>query len=150
LSCSKKGYDANECVCDAVKAIKDAQDAVEDCPTSCYNNLLSPAVKGDTIPFILKGCDGTPFHALGNVGKDSCFPSIWFRVEDIQGCCATLRVLKPFDCQGPLNIFDEEECCISIKKICKLERLKKTDQCIEVDLNCFCGIQCLDPKLVKH
>jgi hypothetical protein len=154
MGCGKKDGRNNECVCDAVKAIKDAQDAVDDCPSSCFNNLLSPiGKKGDTIPFILKCCDGTPFYALGNVGKDSCFPSIWFRVEDIHDCCATLRILRPLGvddkplCAGQLA---GDGCCVTIDGQCKMQKLKKTDDCIEVDLSCFCGIQCLDPKLVKR
>jgi hypothetical protein len=143
----------NNCVLDAVEAIKDAQDAVEACKTSCFNNLLAPTgVEGDTIPFILKNDDGSPFHAFGNVGDNSdCFVSIWFRVEDIRGKCATLQVLKPFDSNNELTVEEltgNDGCCISLVGACLLDRLQKTNNCIEVDLSCFCSIQCLSPSLV--
>jgi spore coat protein Z len=144
-----------ECVLDAVEAIKDAQDAVEECRTSCFNNLLAPTgVEGDTIPFVLSNSDGSPFHAFGDVGNsENCFVSIWFRVEEIRGCCATLQVLKPFkDTDKPLAVDDivgEDKCCISLIGACKLEHLEKTNNCIEVDLSCFCSIQCLSPALVR-
>jgi spore coat protein Z len=145
---------SRKCVLDAVEAIKDAQDAVELCKTSCFDNLLAPTgVEGDTIPFILKNSDGTPFHALGDVGDENndCFVSIWFRVEEIRGCCATLQVLKPFENENnPIKVNDliSDGCCVSLKGICKLGHLEKTKSCIEVDLSCFCSIQCLKPSLV--
>jgi hypothetical protein len=143
---------SHKCVLDAVEAIKDAQDAVEQCKTSCFDNLLAPTgVEGDTIPFVLSNSDGSPFHAFGDVGNN-CFVSIWFRVEEIRGCCATLRVLKPFE--GPNNpltvaeLVGSDKCCISLVGACKLMSLEKTKTCIEVDLSCFCAIQCLKPSLV--
>jgi hypothetical protein len=141
-----------KCVLNAVKAIKDAQDAVEDCPTSCFNNLLSPSALGDTVPFTLKNCDGTPFYALGNIGTDNCFASIWFRIEELNGSCATLSILRPFRDRMPIPVSDlvgTDECCISLEGQCMMRNLKKTNHCIEVDLKCFCAIQCLDPQLVK-
>lgn len=44
------------CVCRAVEEIFDAQEAIEEqCPTSCFSNLLNPATSPgrDTVPFIL-------------------------------------------------------------------------------------------------
>ncbi|KAA0546545.1 spore coat protein [Bacillus sp. BGMRC 2118] len=123
------------CVCDAVENIHDLQEAVEDqCPTSCYSNLLSPAnFLGDTIPFILYTKKGEPFKAFGNIGGEDCFKTPFFRVENIDDCCATLSLLMP-DCSD----------------ICGVNNLVKTAFCIEVDLSCFCAIQCLDPRLVVN
>ncbi|WP_456275841.1 CotY/CotZ family spore coat protein [Bacillus sp. AK128] len=138
-----KHKDEFNCVCDAVKNIADLQDAVEDrCPTSCFENLLAPAnFVGDTIPFLLYTKKGELFKAFGNVGElrgGDCFVTPFFRVENVKdGCCATLSLLRP----AGVDFQDE-------KDLCDVENLLKTDFCFEVDLNCFCAIQCLDPRLV--
>ncbi|AZB42395.1 spore coat protein [Bacillus sp. FJAT-42376] len=136
------------CVCDAVENINDLQNAVEEqCSTSCFSNLLSPAnTLGDTIPFILYTKKGTPFKAYGNVGgltAGDCFNTIFFRVENINGCCATLRLLIAFGEDTEVLDFHENSPC-------DVFRLEKTDFCIEVDLNCFCSIQCLSPRLINR
>ncbi|MBD8067499.1 CotY/CotZ family spore coat protein [Bacillus sp. PS06] len=134
------------CVCDAVQNIADIQDAVEDrCPTSCFENLLSPVeFVGDTVPFMLYNQCNDLFKAFGNVGQlddGDCFETVFFRVETIRnGCCATLSLLRPtngvdFDCKDD---------------VCDVTGLEKTDYCIEVDLSCFCAIQCLSPQLVTN
>ncbi|MFD2215431.1 CotY/CotZ family spore coat protein [Metabacillus endolithicus] len=134
----KDHYSFN-CVCDAVENILNQQKAVEDekCPTSCYSNLLNPVkTLGDTIPFLLLNEKGQPFQAFGNVGEN-CFETNFFRVEGIHDCCATLRLLLPLDCHGHLA-----------KEICDVKELVKTRNCVEVDLSCFCAIQCLSPRLI--
>jgi spore coat protein Y/spore coat protein Z len=127
------------CVCDAVENILDQQEAVNDkCSTSCYSNLLNPVKSlGDTIPFILFNEKGSLFKAFGNVGGD-CFETAFFRVENIKNCCATLRLLLPLDCHGHLA-----------HDVCDVKKLVKTKNCVEVDLTCFCAIQCLSPRLVN-
>jgi spore coat protein Y len=147
-----KGKDReNNCVCEAVEQILAEQEAVEEikCPTSCFSNLLSPAVNParDTIPFILFNKKGDPFKAFGNVGgligEPACFKTIFFRVEAVEDCCATLSLLRPVDDCG------NTICCIDP---CDedLFGLEKSDFCIEVDLDCFCAIQCLSPELVDR
>jgi len=133
------------CVCDAVQNINDIQDAVEEqCPTSCYENLLAPTnLLGDTIPFMLLSKKGEPFKAYGNVGgldDGECFTTVFFRVERFRDdCCATLSLLRPFSNGQPTDCHDD---------VCDVTSLEKTDYCIEVDLTCFCAIQCLNPRLV--
>nr|WP_309101273.1 CotY/CotZ family spore coat protein [Fredinandcohnia onubensis] len=132
------------CVSDAIEAILDAQEAVEEkCATSCYQNLLDPDVRPgrDTIPFLLYTEKGDVFSAFGNVGvRNDCFRSPFFRVENLRGNCATLTVLEP-----DREVCDNEtgEC-----DVCDVRELRRTDFCIEVDLSCFCAIQCLSPDLV--
>ena len=128
------------CVCDTVENILKQQEAVKDrCPTSCYSNLLNPLKSlGDTIPFILINENGTLFEAFGNVGGD-CFKTTFFRVEHINHCCVTLRLLLPLDCHNHIA-----------HEICDVKRLVKTKNCVEVDLTCFCAIQCLSPRLVAN
>lgn len=130
---------AFNCVCDAVENILKQQEAVENatCSTSCYSNLLNPVkTLGDTIPFILLNEKGEPFKAFGHVGGE-CFETNFFRVEQIHHCCATLRLLLPIDCHGHVA-----------HKICDVTELVKTRSCVEVDVSCFCAIQCLSPRLL--
>ncbi|MCD7034997.1 spore coat protein [Metabacillus sp. GX 13764] len=152
MSCGHKSHDQYDvnCVCRAVENIKAEQDAVEEqCPTSCFSNLLSPTMAPgrDTIPFLLFDKKGNLFSAFGNVGGFSddnhCFQTIFFRVENLNGCCATLSLLRPVNVKGET---------ISVCDPCDPEffGLEKTDFCIEVDLLCFCAIQCLSPDLVNR
>lgn len=139
------------CVCDAVEQIIKEQDAVEEttaCSTRRFGNLLSPTVSGkDTIPFLLYDKKGGLFSTFGNVGGFSddmqCFESIFFRAESLKDCCATLSILRPVDINGDT---------LSVCHPCDPDffGLEKTDFCIEVDLTCFCAIQCLSPDLVDR
>lgn len=127
------------CVCAAIENILDQQNAVLDhCPSSCYSNLLNPVkFLGDTIPFMLLTEQGSPFKAYGDVGGN-CFTTAFFRVESTNHCCATLRLLLPIDCHGQLA-----------HDVCDVHELIKTKSCVEIDLTCFCAIQCLSPRLVN-
>jgi hypothetical protein len=145
MGCDKE----RNCVCEAVENIKDLQDAIyEQCSTSCFSNLLAPTqFVGDTIPFILYDKNGDLLKAFGNVGGllgGECFRTPFFKVQDIRkDCCATLSLLRPFENGNPVNFKDVDD-------ICEVNRLVKTDFCIEVDLRCFCAIQCLDPRLIHN
>ena len=55
-----------------------------------------------------------------------------FRVEKLDGCCATFRVLAP----NP-----EESCCNSIPYIA-------TNSFFTMNLNCVCAIKCLNDTFV--
>jgi hypothetical protein len=146
------------CVCDVVRAIKDIQDnAVQDddcvdCP-SCFleplGTLVSPARhRADTRVFVLKNADGSPFHAFFSPINGACV-SIFFRVEDVfDNCCATLRVLEPGHRENgrftPVNLVGgEDNCCINLGRVCQVNAFRSTNDCITVDLNCFCAIQCI-------
>ena len=143
------------CVCEVVRAIKDIQDNAEDnceCPSNCFleplGSLVSPATRqnADTRVFVLKTADGSPFHAFfKSVDCVGCV-SIFFRVEDIfDNCCATLRVLRPIKKDGTtvatLNMV--KNCCIDLSTFCDLAGFEATNDCISVDLNCFCAVQCI-------
>ncbi|MFC4386877.1 CotY/CotZ family spore coat protein [Gracilibacillus marinus] len=145
---------SNDCVCDVVRAIADAQDAVVDqhCDVSCsqsIRNLVSPTTTNgyDTVPFILYGKTLKPFKASGvvvsnqggsNNTKFECVESFIFRVNEVSDdCCAVLELLA-FDgdsnaCDEPCDQLDNE----------KVEDLERTGICITVDLSCFCAITCL-------
>lgn len=139
------------CVCNAVRHIHEMQEAVESedkCPTSCFEDLLSPTLPAgptrDTVPFVLycKGDCNDLFRAFGGVGSNSCFSTIFFRVRKVKGCCATLELLRP------VNSSHQK---VDVTTPCSpFNHLERTDFCIEVDLHCFCAIQCFSPELVKR
>lgn len=152
MGCGKKKdlYGSN-CVCEVVRAIKDIQDAVEDvcdCPTNCFQEPLGSLVnpgkrqRADTRVFVLKTADGSPFHAFFREDDCACV-SIFFRVEDIfDNCCATLRVIKPVKRNGEtVNLVDD--CCVDLGKVCEVQGFEATNDCVTVDLSCFCAIQCV-------
>ncbi len=135
------------CVCDVVHAIADAQDNVVEmeCDVSCarsIQDLVSPVRRNglDTVPFILYDKKGKPFKGFGTEvsgGRFECFSSFIFRVNEVDDCCAVLELLV-FDnndktCGDPCEQLDNE----------KVEDLQRTGICITVDLNCFCAITCL-------
>ncbi|MCA1034327.1 MULTISPECIES: CotY/CotZ family spore coat protein [Bacillaceae] len=156
MGCGKKDdvYSSKSCVCEVVRAIKDIQDNAEDvceCPTNCFleplGTLVSPSKRqnADTRVFVLKTADGSPFHAFFR-GSDCSCVSIFFRVEDVfDNCCAVLRVLEPqkrtHDGYDTVDL--TEDCCIDLKKVCQVDRFVKTNDCITVDLKCFCAVQCI-------
>lgn len=159
MGCGRNSDDfrGNSCICEVVRAIKDIQDnAVDDecldCP-SCFmeplGTLVSPTRRDqpDTRVFVLKTADGSPFHAFFNGENNACV-SIYFRVEDVfDNCCATLRVLIPGRRDGgnfvPVNLVGADKCCIDLSRVCQVDRFRASNDCITVDLKCFCAIQCI-------
>lgn len=151
-------HDGGNCVCQVVRAINELQQHVasEECQpcTSCFNeplgSLVSPATHHvDTRVFVLSTADGSPFHAFFHEhGITSCV-SIYFRVEDVfDNCCATLRVLVPgkTDAHGKfhaVNLVGTDKCCINLANVCEVNSFQATNDCVTVDLKCFCAIQCI-------
>jgi len=158
MGCGKHNNDfhSGNCVCEVVRAINELQNnavSPEDCQpcTSCFNeplgSLVSPATTVDTRVFVLKNADGSPFHAFLTDENHACV-SIFFRVEDVfDNCCATLRVLVPAKTEGnncgPVNLVSGDKCCIDLTKICHVNSFMASNDCITVDLSCFCAIQCI-------
>jgi hypothetical protein len=154
MGCGKKDdvFESHRgCICEVVRAVKDIQDAAveEDCecPRNCFleplGSLVSPVVTNvNTRVIVLKTADGSPFHAFFRDQVNAttlCGVSIFFRVEEIfDNCCATLRVLRPAG--TPVTDCDEacEQFCAS-----NLSEFFATNDCVTVDLNCFCAIQCI-------
>ncbi|GAA0493971.1 spore coat protein Y [Salinibacillus aidingensis] len=170
MGCGKKFKDDNRvageftddnCVCDVVRAIADAQDDVTDelCDVSCersINSLVSPVSRNnlDTVPFILYGKDLKPFKGFGadiqGAGINAlfdCIESFVFRVNEVgDDCCAVLELLT---CDGdPDQAGDQhgakcdEDPCDQLNGL-NVNDLERTGICITVDLDCFCAITCL-------
>ncbi|WNS76890.1 CotY/CotZ family spore coat protein [Bacillus sp. DTU_2020_1000418_1_SI_GHA_SEK_038] len=129
-------------------------------------------MRADTRVIVLSTADGTPFHAFftgnrnrngrdgrdGKDNKDNACVSIFFRVEDVfDNCCAVLRVLEPIkmenrgdrDQQGQNQMQNVKtvnlvkDCCIDLSKVCDVDNFRSTNDCITVDLKCFCAVQCI-------
>ena len=134
----------SQCVCEALLEIKNQQDQLEDFPTSCFSSLVAKLIKVDTIPFMLLTESNEPFKLNGfdhddHSGELSHFYTSFFRIEEIsENCCATISLLRPLDIHGYMTT-----------STCEVERLERTEICAEVDLNCFCAVQCLDVDLMK-
>ncbi|RCW69759.1 CotY/CotZ family spore coat protein [Saliterribacillus persicus] len=148
------GKFTDNCVCDVVRAIANAQDDVVDqhCDTSCaqsIRSLVSPITANnlDTVPFILYSKNLKPFQAYGaevstqggGPARFDCVRSFIFRVNEIgeDDCCAVLELLtfngEGSGCDDPCDQIDNEQ----------VNDLERTGICITVDLSCFCAITCL-------
>ena len=147
------------CVCEVLRAIKDIQDIGADddcngCSTSCFmeplGGIVSPGRRNpiDTRVFMLLTKNGDPFKAFyrdEDCPDTDCY-SVFFRVEEVFGnCCATLRVLEPRSRNNAeVDLLDATHTTIDLKKICAVRKFRATESCITVDLDCFCGVQCID------
>lgn len=150
MGCEKRtGPSTSGCVCDVVRAILDIQDNVQDDDCTCGSNCFMEPLgairpnmvqnRVNTRVFVLKNADGTPFHAFFR-GCDEACVSIYFRVEDVfDNCCATLRVLKPLGADNqPVDLAGD------LSQVCEVENFEATNDCVTVDLSCFCAIQCIE------
>lgn len=149
----ERNFEKVNCVCEKVRAIADAQDAVIEncCDVSCkqsIRSLVSPVVANelDTVPFLLycKG-DCKPYKATGffkDNGNFQCVETFIFRVKSVDDdCCAVLELLAANggDLPGPEK---RENPCRQLDNV-DVDDLMATGICITVDLNCFCAITCL-------
>lgn len=133
MSC-KDNHSQNKdigCVCDVVHFIDELQSARDDftCTSNCLNPMLgipSGGMQANTRVFSLYTKNGSLFEAQFLTADCQRDMSEFFRVESVDVCCAVLRVLTLNDGSMGICSFD------------------KTDQCIIVDLNCFCSIACVE------
>ncbi|MFC4559504.1 CotY/CotZ family spore coat protein [Virgibacillus kekensis] len=171
MSCGHK-KDGENCVCDIVREIVAVQDEVVDkggcCVTSCersIRDLLSPTTNGNgpvatTIPFILycKGdCDafipsGVFQAPIGGSGMNAfqCVETPIVRAKkftDEDECCVKLELLLPVTEGGSTPGPGGDNVCDFFpgEEGNAIRDLQATGICLTVDLDCFCGIQCLDP-----
>lgn len=161
MSCSKN---KEQCVCDIVRDIVRAQDDVQDdcCNSSCeqsIDDLLSPSTgngaRPTTVPFTLL-CEGNckPFIGsgvfeapLGGSGNTffGCVESPIYRAKnfvDNGECCVRLELLLPVTEGGSTPGPDGDSVCDFFPGR-SIRDFQATGICFTVDLNCFCGIQCL-------
>lgn len=124
------------CLCDEMEQLLEEQQrlALEDF------RFVRDEIGYDTIPFVLSN-GKCPFEVFGRTRLGVFFTTQVFRIENIDSrhCCATLSLLMPVDMDGyPVEFCDD------------VFSLVRTDNCIIVDLSCFCSIQPLSPRLVNR
>lgn len=146
---TKQKERAESCVCDVLTELVEVQMVLEDfLLNKNYPRMLVEKKRERLVPFMLYKEDeiDLPFNIfaiqnnVSTAGK-SCFKTSFFAVKSVdeENCCATLILLRPVDMDGN-----------DTNQLCDLFCLKKTNSCIEVDVSCFCAIQCLDPGLVNR
>lgn len=157
----------NDCVCDIVRKIVDAQNEVienNSCATSCDRSIQqlrgkSFDTENTTIPFILY-CSGScepfmgsgVFQAPATHDRESffgCVETPVFRATQFVGnnnCCVRLELLIPISNGCEVN------ACTTNNQVCSFfpEDTPVTDFiatgiCLTVNLKNFMGITCLDP-----
>ena len=107
-----------------------------------YRHMLLDHTGEGLVPFILYKKKGnqevSEFVAME---KRDWFTTPFLAVKEIrkESHCATVILLRPLDIDG-----------YETTDLKKLFRLEKTSFCLEVDLSCFCAIQCLDPRLMNR
>jgi len=148
--CNEKSSNCSSCVADILKVILVLQQNA--CPDSCLDSCDRPMLGGgpnclvcNTRPIQLYTCcgNGTPWSMSTN--RDNVVVcsnpqvincngecSTVFRVEKLDGCCATFRVLEP----NP-----QESCCNSMPYVA-------TNSFFTMDLSCVCAVKCLSDTYV--
>ncbi|SDJ53241.1 CotY/CotZ family spore coat protein [Salimicrobium halophilum] len=139
----------NHCVCKELVEIQKAQEIVENRKPEKSDCTLGDGEhqKLDTVPFILQTPYGNPFFTFGDVGAGDCFITVFFKVISINHdtCCAKLELLKP---NKPIT--DPDTGSVEIDKVCDVDFVTKTSECITLSLKCFSAIKCLKPSFVKE
>ena len=159
MGCKGKKHDGDNCVCEVLRAVADAQDEVDvdnDCDVSCHKSIQellagaqTPTTDLDTIPLILYCGDCAPFEGFGtrirtNGGGPQmldCFNSFFFRVTSVDdNCCAKLELLATRGGEP-----EDSSPCGQIRTGGSRNEFFRTGICLTVDLDCFCAVTCLDP-----
>ncbi|EJQ53466.1 hypothetical protein IEQ_00964 [Bacillus cereus BAG6X1-2] len=146
MSCNEnKHSSSSHCVVDVVKFINELQDcSTTTCGSGCEIPFLgahNSASVANTRPFILYTKDGEPFKAFAPSGNNKHCKSPIFRVESVDdGSCAVLRVLVVTIGGDPVP-HDDDPICTFLNQ--HNTKLRATNTCLTVDLDCFCAIQCL-------
>lgn len=127
----------NNCVAEILQVINILQDNA--CPENCLNSCDRPALGGgtnciicNTRPIMLYTCCGNGVAwAMPTTRTETGVTSSVFRVEKIDGCCATFRVLAPNPDTTSLYPY------------------VSTDSIFTMDVGCMCSIRCLNDTYVE-
>lgn len=99
----------------------------------CDKPFLGHRSTANTRPVILYLKNGDPFE-LAYCDENTFAAHVIFRVEEVKGNCATLRMLIPL-CSSchEFEFYDANH-----------PKYRVTKTCVTVDLNTFSAVQCLD------
>lgn len=129
--------ECDNCIVEILQVINVLQSNV--CPDNCLNSCDRPALGGsgscvtcNTRPIMLYLCgsNGVPF-ALPTSRTENGVTSSVFRVEKVDGCCCTCRVLAPNTDTTSIYPY------------------VATDSIFTIDTNCVCAIRCLNDTFVE-
>ena len=127
----------NNCVSEILQIIKVLQDNA--CPDNCLNSCDRPALGGgtgsvlfNTRPIMLYTCcgNGTPWSMPTTRTEEGTTSSV-FRVEKVNGCCCTFRVLEP-----------NPDTTSTYPYV-------STDSIFTMDVGCMCCVRCLNDTYVE-
>ena len=126
------------CIADILRVILVLQQGVcqnDTCLQSCDRGFLGQNVNTlvNTRPFVLYTCgsNGTPLAMPISRDPAVTGTSTVFRIEKIDNCCATCRVLTPSTGETPVYPYES------------------TDSFFTIDLSCVCIIRCLNDTYVE-
>ncbi len=127
----------NNCVAEILQVINILQSNA--CPENCLNSCDRPALGGgtnciicNTRPIMLYTCcgNGTPW-SMPTTRTETGETSSVFRVEKVDGCCATFRVLA------------------ANTDTTSLYPYVSTDSIFTMGVDCMCAIRCLNDTYVE-
>ncbi|MGH0944831.1 CotY/CotZ family spore coat protein [Bacillus mycoides] len=140
MSSNYKKFTCN-CVCEMVRFIYDLQ---EEGACNKERVLSCDNVRPNTRPFVLYTSQGSLFQTFfPSLEENGCCSSSIFRVEEIDNCCAVLRVLAVIVCNVVQSNPIEAISHYMKPTETNSTRIVATSTCIVVNLSVFLGIQCL-------
>ena len=142
-SCNRDNCNTcNSCIAEILQVINVLQSNA--CPENCLNSCDRPALGGgtncivcNTRPIMIYGCNGTPWSMPTTRTNTTCTDgpttgcSNVFRVEKVDDCCCTFRVLAPNTDTTSLYPY------------------VSTDSIFTININCICGVRCLNDTYVE-
>ena len=129
--------DCDSCILEILQVINVLQSNA--CPDSCLLSCDRPALGGggncvvfNTRPIMLYTCqgNGTPW-SMPTTREETGVTSSVFRVEKVDGCCCTFRVLAPNPDTASIYPY------------------VTTDSLFTMDTKCLCAIRCLNDTFVE-
>ena len=135
--CNNNNNDCDNCIMEILKVINVLQSNA--CPDNCLQSCDRPALGGgpnciicNTRPIMLYlNCsNGQALQMPTTRTADSDNTSNVFRVEKVDGCCCTCRVLSPSE-EGATYPYTS------------------TDSLFTINVNCVCMIRCLNDTYVE-
>ena len=129
--------DCDSCILEILQVINVLQSNA--CPDSCLLSCDRPALGGggncvvfNTRPIMLYTCqgNGTPW-SMPTTREETGVTSSVFRVEKVDGCCCTFRVLAPNPDTSSIYPY------------------VTTDSLFTMDTKCLCAIRCLNDTFVE-
>ena len=134
IMCDNSNNNTNcNCIAEILKVINILQNEVcpgDSCLETCTRAFFGPnsSVDFNTRPVTLYTCNGTAVAMpISNIPTETATSNI-FRVEKVDGCCATLRVL----------VFNEDATTYT-----------STNSFFTINTNCLCSIKCLADTFVE-